>query len=200
MPTEAPLVTPPAPAMETMPAKQEEPSWLSTVENIADTAKWPLAGVAGVLLILLLIGAVRRGKRKSQSNRAMDHLEGAVYRDYSAAPRGGKRSVITDSTDVEKDESLAPPLNMKENEGTAQNSELMAETLKRLYTEEKPAEAAETPETVEEIAAKAETGAGANGADGAGADVTDQETKRIPVISEESAGSEAAPRRRSRRE
>ena len=189
VPTEAPLVTPPAPPMETMPAAQQEPEWLGTAERIAEAAKWPLAGVGAVLLLLLLIGAVRRGRSRSQSKRAMDHLDGAVYRDYSAAPRGGRRSVITDITD-EKD-GTAPAA--KETEGTAQNSELMAETLKRLYTDEKPAEAAPAAEDPEATVVDPVT-------EDPEATVTDQETKQIPAVKdEETAATESAPRRRSRK-
>ena len=136
-PTEAPLVTPPAPVTEPIPEGQKEPEWLETAENIAGTAKWVLAGIGGVLFCMLLIGAIRRGRNKSHSNKAMDHLEGAVYRDYSTAPRGGRRSEITDNTKPEQE----TPANVKETEGTAQNSELMAETLRKLYSEQKPAEA-----------------------------------------------------------
>lgn len=150
VPTEAPLVTPPAPRMEPMPTDQLPPAWLETAESVAGIAKWVLAGLGGVMLLLLLIGAVRRGRSRSQSKRAMDHLDGAVYRDYSAAPRGGRRSEITDN--LQQKEEPVPA--GKETEGTAQNSELMAETLKRLY-ENQPAE--EPAVTVEEApAAKAE--------------------------------------------
>ena len=109
-PTEAPIVTPPAPQYETVPESYEEldddkklPEWIDQAESIADQAKWVLAGIVGVLLILLLIGAVRRAAQKSHSNKAMDHLEGANYRDYSAEPKRNKRSVISGKDPEEKE-------------------------------------------------------------------------------------------------
>ncbi len=181
VPTEAPLVTPPAPRMEPMPTEQPEPEWLGTAETIAEKAKWILAGVGGVMLLLLLIGAIRRGHSKSQSKRAMDHLEGAVYRDYSTAPRSQKRrSVITDNLD-KKAESQAK----KETEGTAQNSELMAETLKRLYTDEPTVEPTVTVDPDATIV-DATVDAG-------------QETKRMPAVKDET-GTGSTPRRRVRKD
>ena len=152
VPTEAPLVTPMAPSYEAIPTKQPDPEWLDRAEGIADIAKWALSGFAAVLLILLLIGAVRRGKSRSESKKAMDHLEGATYRDYSAEPKRRNRSEISNGGT-----SAEAPAGVKtEAENTAQSSELMAETLRRLYSEkpeEKAAEAAAEP--VAEAAAEA---------------------------------------------
>ena len=162
VPTEAPLVTPPAPATEPMPTDQPEPEWLDQAQTVADTAKWILAGIAGLLLVLLLIGAVRRGKSRSESKKAMDHLEGGTYRDYSAEPKRRRRSEISNGgTGTEAAEA---PAAKPEDEGTAQNSEVMAETLRKLYSEkpEETAEAAEetvkeaAEETVETVAETAE--------------------------------------------
>ncbi len=168
VPTEAPLVTPPAPATEPLPTDQPEPEWLNQAEDIAGIAKWILAGIGGVLLILLLIGAIRRGKSRSESKKAMDHLEGATYRDYGTKPKRRRSEINNGGTEADQ-------VAAAENENSAHNSELMAETLKRLYDEkapEKPAEeaaedvkeeaakevaeaAAETAEKAEETAAKA---------------------------------------------
>ena len=151
VPTEAPLVTPPAPAAEPMPTDQPEPEWLDQAEGIAEGAKWILTGIAGVLLLLLLIGAVRRGKSRSESRKAMDHLEGATYRDYSAEPKRRRRSEISNGGTAGEMPAVAKP----EAEDTAQSSELMAETLRKLYSE-KPEDRA--PEAVAETAeAAAET-------------------------------------------
>ena len=166
VPTEAPLVTPPAPATEPMPEATAAPTWIRETETLAENAKWILAGVAGVLCVLLLIGAVRRGRSKAQSNKAMDHLEGATYRDYSAAPRGRRRSEITSGAEEPRDEKTAAAPGAKD-ENTVQNSELMAETLRRLYNDPDQGESAEeksdatgetvTPETAEEAADRPET-------------------------------------------
>jgi len=146
-PTEAPIVTPPAPRYQEMPqtyddldASQKLPAWTDQVEEIAGTAKWVLAGIAGLGVLLLLIGGIRRGVLKSQSKKAMDHLDGANYRDYSTQPKRKHRSEISPSSDAaratEKAAEKAP-----EAEGTAQDSDLMAETLRKLYSNDAPAEA-----------------------------------------------------------
>ena len=155
VPTEAPMVTPAAPATEPIPTDQPEPEYLSQVESVAEGAKWILTGIAAVLLVLLLIGAIRRGKSRSESKKAMDHLEGATYRDYGTEPKRRRRSEISNGGTVEEPAAEE----QKPEESTAQSSELMAETLRRLYSE-KPAETAtgtvtEAAETVEETVKEA---------------------------------------------
>ena len=156
VPTEVPLVTPPAPATEPLPTDQPEPEWLEQAENIAGKAKWILVGVGGLLLILLLIGAIRRGKSRSESKKAMDHLEGATYRDYGAKPKRRRSEIDNGGTEDSNDAA--------KNENTAQDSELMAETLKRLYDNKTPEqgtagapEAAGTETTAEAEQTAAET-------------------------------------------
>ena len=153
-------MTPPAPRYEVVPQSYEElaaseklPEWTEQVETVAGKAKWILAGIAAALLVLLLVGFVRRGVLKAQSNKAMDHLDGANYRDYSTQPKRNRRSEITSGSDSpvtaqeEKAEAAV--------ENTAQDSELMAETLKRLYN----TDAADAPSTETETA-ETETAAG----------------------------------------
>ena len=158
-PTAAPLVTPPAPAAEPMPTDQPEPEWLNQAQGIADGAKWIFAGIAGILLLLLLIGAVRRGKSRSESKKAMDHLEGANYRDYSAEPKRRHRSEISNGGTVEEAAAAVEEKPATAEETTAHSSELMAETLRRLYSEKPEETAAETvaeaENTVEEAAENA---------------------------------------------
>ena len=196
VPTEAPLVTPPAPEKEPIPTDQPEPEYLQQVESIAEGTKWIFTGIAAVLLVLLLIGAVRRGKSRSESKKAMDHLEGATYRDYSAEPKRRRRSEISNGgTEGEQAAEPAKP----EEEGTAQSSELMAETLRRLYSE-KPEEAdaetaGEAAETAEEaVSETAETAAESAGEAAAEAGEALQET---PKAADEAG---AARRRRSRKQ
>ena len=196
VPTEAPMVTPPAPATEPIPTDQPEPEWLSQAENIAESAKWILAGVAGVLLILLLIGAVRRGKSRSESKKAMDHLEGANYRDYSAEPKHRRRNEISNGGTAE---APAAGEGKQEEEGTAQNSELMAETLRRLYSEKPEEKAAEAAEAAEEAAAEgAEAVAGAaEDAAGEAAETVKEAEQEVQKAAEEAGG---ARRRRGRKQ
>ena len=151
-PTAPPQVTPPKPEKEPLPTDQPEPEWLGQAETLADGAKWIFAAIAGVLLVLLLIGAVRRGKSRSESKKAMDHLDGANYRDYSTAPKRGKRSEISNGgTDEEKSAAEEEKPEAKEEvENTVQSSELMAETLRKLYSDKAEDAAEVVTETVEE--------------------------------------------------
>lgn len=194
VPTEAPLVTPPAPAKEPMPEDQPEPEWLGQAESIAETAKWILAGIAGVLLLLLLIGAVRRGKRRSESKKAMDHLEGATYRDYSAVPKRRHRSEISNGGVVEEAAAEEKPATAEET--TAQSSELMAETLRRLYSE-KPDET--VPETVAETAEKAAEEAAGTAAEAVEETAEKAEEAAAEVTEEVKAAAEEAIATRRRR-
>ena len=160
VPTEAPLVTPPAPAQIAMPEATAAPGWIRTTEQAADTAKWVFVGIAGVLGALLLIGAVRRGHSKSQSNKAMDHLEGANYRDYSIAPKRRRRNEVVSGEEEQAQEAPAEePEPAAEPEKKEETSELMAETLKRLYNESADSAkdaAEEAGAAAEEIAEAAE--------------------------------------------
>ena len=161
-PTAPPQVTPPKPEKEPLPTDQPEQEWLGQAETLADGAKWIFAAIAGILLVLLLIGAVRRGKSRSESRKAMDHLDGANYRDYSTAPKRGKRSEISNGgTDEEKPAAEAEKPEAKEEvENTVQSSELMAETLRRLYSDKAEDAAEVVTETVEEaVEEKAEAAA-----------------------------------------
>ncbi len=163
-PTATPVVTPVAPVQITYPPATAEPTWISQAEGVADSLKWILAAVAGALAILLLIGAVRRAISKSQSNKAMDHLDGGLYRDYSATPKRGRRNEVRSGMDEEKpqeEETEAvkeeAPASAEEKTDIPEEAAPMAETLRRLYSEKKEdaeqtAEAA--AETVEEAAAE----------------------------------------------
>ncbi len=194
VPEEPPLVTPPKPASEPMPTDQPEPEWLGQAETIADGAKWIFAAVAGILLILLLIGAVRRGKSRSESRKAMDHLEGANYRDYSAVPKRGQRSEISNGGTAEDKPAAEEdkPEVKEEVENTVQSSELMAETLRRLYSDKTEEAAEAVTETVEE---KAE--AAAEAVETAAADAAETVKEEVKSAAEEAGG---ARRRRGRKQ
>jgi len=135
VPTEAPIVTPPAPVYATDPV--EDGLGLDQLEQLANDAKWILAGVSAFLVLILTIGIVRRLIAKGKSAAAMDHMERGGYRDYSQAPRGKRNEVqgISGMDDL--------PEAIPETEGTVQDSELMAETLKKLYSKDKTETTAE---------------------------------------------------------
>ena len=140
---------------------------LDQIEEIANTAKWILAGIAAVGLLLLLIGAVRRMKNKAESSKAIDHLEGGAYRDYGAAPKGRKRNEIISGAE---EKTAAVPTAPLQADG-AQNGGMSAEPLQSLYTRsaeyagDEPVRAVENaigeareaiPEAVEKAAAAVE--------------------------------------------
>ena len=166
-PTEAPIVTPPAPryedrpeTYEDLPDSQKLPAWTDQVESVAGTAKWILAGIAGLGLLLLIIGGVRRGLNKRHSNQAMDHLDGANYRDYSTQPRRNRRSEVVSGSDSASPVSASQASGAEESqpENTAQDSDLMAETLRRLYNKD----GADADAPTEALGADAETLTGEN--------------------------------------
>ena len=191
-PTPAPTVTPVKPQTEPIPTDQPEPEWLNQAESVAESIKWIFAAIAAVLIALLLIGAVRRGKSRSESRKAMDHLEGGTYRDYSAVPKRRHRSEISNGGTVEEKAEEEKP---EENEGTAQNSELMAETLRKLYSD-KPEET--VPEIVTETA-DAAADAAAEAADAAEeAAEAVEDTVKDAAESVQEAG--ASRRRRGRKQ
>ena len=194
VPTEAPLVTPPAPATEPLPTDQPEPEWLDQAEGVAGIAKWILAGVGGLLLLLLLIGAVRRGKSRSDSKKAMDHLEGATYRDYGTKPKHRRSEINNGGT--EADHAAAA-----ENENSAHSSELMAETLKRLYDEKAPEQTVkEAAEVVTEVADKAAEEATAPAAETAekAAEVSPETAEAVKEALQARAEETTGRRRRSK--
>ncbi len=194
VPTEAPLVTPPAPATEPLPTDQPEPEWLDQAEGVAGIAKWILAGVGGLLLLLLLIGAVRRGKSRSDSKKAMDHLEGATYRDYGTKPKHRRSEINNGGT--EADHAAAA-----ENENSAHSSELMAETLKRLYDEKAPEQTVkEAAEVVTEVADKAAEEAAAPAAETAekAAEVSPETAEAVKEALQARAEETTGRRRRSK--
>ena len=91
----------------------------------------------------------------------MDHLEGATYRDYGTKPKRRRSEINNGGTEADKAASA-------ENENSAHNSELMAETLKRLYDEKAPEQTVkEAAEVVTEVADKAAEEAAAPAAEAA---------------------------------
>ncbi len=164
---------------------QEEYDRLDRIDQAANTAKWILSIVAAVLLVLLLIGAVRRISSRSRSARALDHLEGGSYRNYSEEPRGRRRSEISG----DDAETQRPAQETRKAETPAQNSDLMAETLQRLYARRN-----------QESAAAPETPAAAPAPEAPETAAADDEKAEAPAERPEiQSASEAAHRRRARR-
>ena len=192
-PTEAPIVTPPAPQYQTVPETYEDlsdsqklPEWTEQLVSVADPARYVLGAATAVLVILLLIGGIRRAAAKNQSNKAMDHLDGANYRDYGAQPKRNRRSEIQPSSDeAAKPEAQEQAKAAEETEHTAHDSELMAETLRRLYNNEEKPETQVSQETKEMPAVKT-------------AETAEAEKTAETVQTQIQSASEAAHRRRNK--
>ena len=100
-----------------------------------------------------------RNLTKSQSKKAMDHLDGANYRDYSVAPKGRRRNEIMSG---EEEHAEAPDGGTAVSGAAEEGSALMTETLQRLYNESGDAAkkaADEATDVAEVIADKAEEAA-----------------------------------------
>ena len=83
----------------------------------------------------------------------MDQLEGATYRDYGTKPKRRRSEINNGGTEADKASAAA-------NENSAHSSELMAETLKRLYDEKTPEQPEkETEKAVTEAVNEAEQAA-----------------------------------------
>ena len=82
-PTEAPIVTPPRPSYEPIPTDDGIPESMTMLQQVLHYAVYVIGALAALSCLLFLIGAIRRGRLRAESNAAMDHLEGGSYRDYN---------------------------------------------------------------------------------------------------------------------
>ena len=138
-PTDAPIVTPPMPTYEDIPTDDGLPAYVDTVQKALSIAYRVLLVMAAICLLLLAIGVVRRMQAIHESNKAQDHLERGSYRDYTQpAPKGREEKKSS-----RKDEPVSRPIGEDKEDPalpdaddasrTAQDGELMAETLAKLY-------------------------------------------------------------------
>lgn len=138
-PTDAPIVTPPMPTYEDIPTDDGLPAYVDTVQKALSIAYRVLLVLAAICLLLLAIGVVRRMQAIHESNKAQDHLERGSYRDYTQpAPKGREEKKSS-----RKDEPVSRPIGEDKEDPalpdaddasrTAQDGELMAETLAKLY-------------------------------------------------------------------
>lgn len=195
-PTEAPIITPPAPVHEDIPTHDGLPGYVDGIQSVLSVLYWVFLVLAVASLALLIIGAVRRMQAAQESSKAQDHLERGTYRDYTQPAAKEKKP-------SHKEESVTRPIgedkkepDLPQVEGSdaeyVEDGALMAETLRKLYPRtgearlkvdptltvegEEPEETeAPTSEAVEEVAA------------------SDAEA---PAAEEAPAAQPAAPRRR----
>ena len=146
-PTAAPIVTPPKPVYEVVPTTDGLPEYVSTVQNTLGVLYKVFMVLGIICLALLLTGVVRRIQANAQSAKAQDHLERGTYRDYTQpAPkdRREKKAEAKDAPAASDDDQQEPAAEAPAE--YAQNDELMAETLSKLYPTENKTDAAVTVE------------------------------------------------------
>ena len=112
---------------------------IKSVQKALSIAYRVLLVLAAICLLLLAIGVVRRMQAIHESNKAQDHLERGSYRDYTQpAPKGREEKKSS-----RKDEPVSRPIGEDKEDPalpdaddasrTAEDGELMAETLAKLY-------------------------------------------------------------------
>ena len=136
-PTDAPIVTPPAPKYEELPTSDGLPAYVGTVERIISVLNHIALALAAVCAVLLAVGVVRR----IQANRrAKDHLERSSARVYDQ-PAPKEKRARKDAEGEEQDvtrpigEDNEPEVPEVEpgDDAVARDGALMEETLKQLY-------------------------------------------------------------------
>ncbi len=159
-PTSAPIVTPPKPVYEQVPTTDGLPEYVSTLQNVLGTASKVFMALGAACLVLLVIGVVRRIQANVQSAKAQDHLERGTYRDYTQpAPKGKKEKKAAKDQPVSRpigEDKGAPdvPATTEGAPDYAEDGELMAETLRKLYPNENRTDATVTLEVEGEAPAE----------------------------------------------
>lgn len=135
VPTEAPIVTPPMPVYEDMPTDDGLPSYVGSVQKTLDVLYWVFMSLAGVSLLLLAIGVVRRIQDSIASSKAQDHLERSSSRDYTRpSARNAKASRKDDAPVISEKAHAAMDAMQAEEEEVAQGEGANAEeTIRQLY-------------------------------------------------------------------
>lgn len=173
-PTEAPIITPPAPVHEDIPTHDGLPGYVDGIQSVLSVLYWVFLVLAVASLALLIIGAVRRMQAAQESSKAQDHLERGTYRDYTQPAAKEKKpshkeEPVTRPIGEDKKEPDLPQVEGSDAE-YVEDGALMAETLRKLYPRtgearlkvdptltvegEEPEETeAPTSEAVEEVAA-----------------------------------------------
>lgn len=193
VPTEAPIVTPPAPVHEEIPTTDGLPSIVDGVQSALDVIKWICIVLAVAGGALLIVAAVRRAQLKHESDQAVDHLELGSYRDYSQPAEeteekktaGKAEEPVTRPIGEDAEEADAESAETDEEEKpVAEEGDIMAETLARLYPNRK--QAADADLTIDEDVPEEEA-------------PEEEEPAAAPAESNEPATADSYARRRRRR-
>ena len=138
VPTEAPIVTPPAPVYEPDPTDDGVPESLVSLQSALDSLKYVFAVIAGLGFVLLLIGCIRRGLAKAHSKSAMDHFEVSGRRDYMKS--SGKEEKEAPQQEAPQEEAEVSY------DDTGDEQDSMQEALNKLYGDESAEDAEAAPE------------------------------------------------------
>lgn len=136
-PTEAPIITPPAPVYEDIPTDDGLPGYVDGIQSALNVLYWVFLVLAIASLALLIIGGVRRLQAAKESSKAQDHLERGTYRDYTQPaqkekPLPKEEEPVTRPIGEDKEDPELP--DAQEDDGSyVEDGELMAETLRKLY-------------------------------------------------------------------
>ncbi len=194
VPTEAPIVTPPAPVHEEIPTTDGLPSIVDGVQSALNVIKWICIVLAVAGGALLIVAAVRRAQLKHESDQAVDHLELGSYRDYSQPAEeteekktaGKAEEPVTRPIGEDAEEADAESAETDEEEKpVAEEGDIMAETLARLYPNRK--QAADADLTIDEDVPEEE------------APEEEEPAAEAPAESNEPATADSYARRRRRR-
>ncbi len=193
VPTEAPIVTPPAPVHEEIPTTDGLPSIVDGVQSALNVIKWICIVLAVAGGALLIVAAVRRAQLKHESDQAVDHLELGSYRDYSQPAEeteekksaGKAEEPVTRPIGEDAEEADAESAETDEEEKpVAEEGDIMAETLARLYPNRK--QAADADLTIDEDVPEEDV-------------PEEEEPAAAPAESNEPATADSYARRRRRR-
>ena len=154
-PTAEPVVTPQPPRYESMPRTDDLPAYYAQAASILDVAKLVLAGLAGLCLVLGVVGYICRSKTKRNPETIVDQLDSTNTRDYEHRLTKKERDEEMSNAAPMMPEMPAAPVEEAPAEGMT--GDVMVDSLAKLQTlepqpeqvqvQEQPAEAESAEET-----------------------------------------------------
>lgn len=132
VPTEAPIVTPPAPQLEEIPTDDGLPPFYDTIQGALGVMGWLFSVVAALLGLFILFVLVMRYRTKQERLNAVDHLEGTSIRDYSRPQRQPVAPAQPVSRPIGEEPTEAEYAPLPDEDIPDDTEDLMAETLSRL--------------------------------------------------------------------
>ncbi len=146
VPTEVPIVAPPAPVYVDIPTEDDLPEYIATTQGALSTLFRVLLVLCVAGGALIVAGVVSRVRLNIRSSQADDHLERDGYRDYTRAVSAKQRRMMPEENQPPEDanqpvsrpvgEEMAPndlPEVKAEDNQVQPEGALMEETLGQLY-------------------------------------------------------------------